>query len=76
MSVLEDLQTEAAGSFDFGSPKYEQELRRLKVLRCREMKGLSFCSECPAYWDCIILKQFLIGISSDTGGSDGSPIVR
>ena len=29
-----------------GTPKYERELRRLKVEQCREMQGVGSCSDC------------------------------
>jgi hypothetical protein len=74
MTVLSELEKAAALRNEYGSDAYDRELRKLKVLKCREMKALSFCSECGAYLDCEILKQFLRDVAQ--GGSDGSGPVQ
>lgn len=42
-----------------GSDVFDQKLRERKVEKCREMKRMAVCSECPVYDECDLLKQYL-----------------
>lgn len=42
-----------------GTETFERKLRERKVEKCREMKRLSVCYECPVYDECTLLKSHL-----------------
>ena len=42
-----------------GSPDFDKRIRQLKVIKCREMRGLYSCSECEAFDYCELVKQVL-----------------
>jgi len=42
-----------------GTPGNERRVRQLKVIKCRELRGVSFCSECKYYDDCELIKQVM-----------------
>ena len=42
-----------------GSPAYGREERRRKVDMCKDVKGLSSCSECAYFDHCSLLKSHL-----------------
>ena len=69
--VLNDLKDQLlANGYDEGTPKYEREYRRLKVLKCRELRDLPYCSKCRIYMDCELIKAHLRDV---TQGDDHAP---
>lgn len=42
-----------------GTEEFDRRLRQLKVVRCREFRGLFGCSDCIAYDNCELAKQVL-----------------
>ena len=42
-----------------GSAVWEKKLRERKVEKCRELKRMAVCSECPVYDECTLIKQHL-----------------
>lgn len=48
-----------ANGYDEGSQAYEREFRRLKVIKCRELRDLPYCSKCVIYMDCELIKAHL-----------------
>ena len=53
-----------------GSPKFQALLRQRQVETCVELKSLSSCNDCPAYFSCEVLKHHLRDITY--GVEDGS----
>ena len=41
------------------TPEFDRRMEQMKVTKCREMKGISTCSDCPAYESCEIIKKVL-----------------
>lgn len=42
-----------------GTEIFEKKMRERKVEKCRELKRMAVCSECPVYDECSLLKQHL-----------------
>lgn len=42
-----------------GSATFENKLRERKVEKCRELKRMAVCAECPVYDECRLLKDYL-----------------
>ena len=42
-----------------GSDPFDHRVRQLKVLKCREFRGLFTCSECVAFDECSLIKQVM-----------------
>ena len=61
-------QAEASGEKP-GTPGFDRKVRALKVEKCRELQPVRFCSECPAFMDCELLKEHLRDQTS--GGANG-----
>lgn len=58
--ILEELEFALEGEgYVRGTPMFEKMLRERKVEKCREMKRLAVCSECPIYEECPIRLQHL-----------------
>lgn len=45
--------------FDRDTEGFERRLRQLKVIKCREIRGVYSCSSCMAYDDCDLIKQVM-----------------
>lgn len=57
---LDDLKDQLlANGYDEGTDAYDREYRRLKVIKCRELRDLPYCSKCVIYMDCELVKQYL-----------------
>lgn len=68
---LEELKDQLlANGYDEGTPAYEREYRRLKVIKCRDLRDLPYCSKCVIYMDCELIKQHLRDVR--LGESDAS----
>ena len=53
MRILDNIQDQLElEGYVPGTPKYEQELRRLKVEQCQQMQSVGECSACPRYEFC------------------------
>jgi len=42
-----------------GTDKFDKRCRQLQVIKCRELRGVSFCSECKYYDDCTLIKRVM-----------------
>jgi len=42
-----------------GTDQFKQLLRERKVDKCREVKRFRVCSECPAFDNCTLLREYL-----------------
>ena len=42
-----------------GTEIFEKKMRERKVEKCRELKRMAVCSECPVYDECTLIKQHL-----------------
>ena len=42
-----------------GTEPFNRRVRQLKVLKCREFRGLFTCSDCIAYDECSLIKQVM-----------------
>jgi len=59
-SVVEELsQALELEGYARGTPEFKQLLRERKVERCRELKRFRVCSECPAFDNCTLLREYL-----------------
>lgn len=57
VSQLEDtLEYEG---YQRGTETFDRKMRERKVEKCRELKRMAVCSECPVYDECNLLKQHL-----------------
>ena len=61
---LEPILAEMESSLEFegyqrGTEVFAKKLRERKVEKCRELKRMAVCSECPVYDECNLLKQHL-----------------
>jgi hypothetical protein len=45
--------------FEDGTEVFDRRIRQLKVIKCRELKGVSTCGECPVFDFCELAKQVL-----------------
>jgi len=41
------------------TPGYERRMRQMKVSKCRELRGLNACAECPVFEFCDLAKRVL-----------------
>lgn len=58
VSVLGQIVTSVKHEgYSLGTPEFEKRKRQLQVAKCREMRGLTSCSECPANDWCEIYAQ-------------------
>lgn len=59
-SVLLELEDslEVEG-YTKGTPLFDRKMRERKVERCRELKRLGTCGECPVHEECNIRLQYL-----------------
>lgn len=63
--VIDKLSDEAEDlGLTPGTPLFERTLRRLKVFKCRELKGIGDgdCSGCPANEDCSLYHEFRLDL--------------
>jgi hypothetical protein len=42
-----------------GTPANERRVRQLKVIKCREIRGVPFCTECKFFDYCELIKQVM-----------------
>lgn len=42
-----------------GTAIFEKKMRERKVEKCRELKRMAVCSECPVYDECDLIKSHL-----------------
>lgn len=42
-----------------GTPQSERRIRQLRVIKCREIRGVPFCTECNHYDSCELIKQVM-----------------
>lgn len=70
--VLDELefQVEASGHIP-GTPEFERRLCAAKVMKCQEMNRVDFCSNCPAFMDCSLVRIHLR--DHTVGGSHEPP---
>lgn len=61
--ILTKLQDEAEDlGHTPGTPEFEKALCALKVSRCKEMQGVSECSDCKAYEHCGLVREYMLDI--------------
>ena len=71
---LEELRDQLlAQGYDEGTPRYEREYRRMKVLKCRDMRDLPYCSKCVIYMDCELIKAHLRDVRLGDGNGPKQP---
>lgn len=59
-AIIEEIeQALEFEGFTKGTVPFERKLRERKVEKCRELKRMAVCNECPVYDDCRILKEYL-----------------
>jgi hypothetical protein len=59
-AVVEELENSLEfEGFIKGTEVFNRKMRERKVERCRELKRMAVCSECPVYDECDLLKQHL-----------------
>ena len=58
MAVMDDLRLVAEKEgYVQGTVQFERRLRQLKVITCRDMRGLSTCSSCSYYVECKLIQE-------------------
>lgn len=45
--------------YESGTDSFERRVRQLQITKCREMKGVSFCSECKYFDYCDLVKKVM-----------------
>lgn len=45
--------------FEEGTEVFEKRLRQLKVVKCREIRGMSTCNECDVFDYCDLAKKVM-----------------
>lgn len=59
-TVLDLLRQEVKQEgYTDGTPEHDRRLRQMQVIRCREMRGMLNCIDCPVYDYCEIVKQVM-----------------
>lgn len=59
-AIVEELEASLEfEGYTKGTAVFDRKLRERKVERCRELKRMAVCSECPVYDECDLLKQHL-----------------
>jgi hypothetical protein len=57
--VLEELTNEVEDmGLVPGTPVFDRELRKLKVLKCRDLRGIDECVPCPAVEECDVYQAY------------------
>ena len=59
-SVIGGLKKMAAlEGYPPGTDKFDKRVRQLQVIKCREIRGVSFCTECKFYDYCDLIKRVM-----------------
>jgi hypothetical protein len=61
MSVLNALKDVVISEgFRVGTEDFERRLLQLRVEKCKELRAISGCSDCPIFDECIYIKKLLL----------------
>lgn len=58
MALIDQLSFEAEQlGTTIGTPEHARRVRHLQVEKCQGFNNVRFCSDCPNYYECGLIKQ-------------------